>query len=139
MKTIAIALLIVVLSSPSFATTKAVSTEEKMHSMFFPEAPFLTERINVLDVFAWLDQATKDDDPEGVGIRFFVHVPDDRPLNQRNTMDAWSHGNPKNMDENRFPRIIRVRLSDYVRYLITMSGFRISVEEDGVHILEPKR
>ena len=103
----------------------------KMRAIVLVSAPFLGPQVNVLDVIPWLEQETRQADPDGTGIRFEVRIDDPRPLEARNSMDKWKG---RNYDDATWPQVRRPTVAEYLVYLTQTAGLTYTIADDKVII-----
>ena len=109
--------------------------DNKMRAIALVAAPLLDHQVNVLDIFPWLEDVTRQADPDGTGIRFEVRVDDPRPLEARNTMDKWED---HKSDDASWPQIRRSTVEEYLVYLSEMAGLTYTISGDKVIIEKAK-
>ena len=109
--------------------------DNKMQAIVLIAAPLLDHQVNVLDIFPWLEDVTRQADPEGTGIRFEVRIDDPRPLEARNTMDKWED---HKSDVASWPQMRRSTVEEYLVYLSEMAGLTYTISGDKVIIEKAK-
>ena len=105
--------------------------DNKMRAIVLIAAPLLDHQVNVLDIFPWLEDVTRQADPDGAGIRFEVRIDDPRPLEARNTMDKWKD---HNSDDTSWPQMRRSTVEEYLVYLSKMADLIYTISGDKVMI-----
>lgn len=108
-----------------------MSAERKMKSMVLIAAPFLDSTIDVRDVIRWIGRVSRDVDPYGTGLAIDLQIFDERPINERTTMDQWDGRDP---DKSTWPQIRRVTIYEYLTYLAKVSGLAFTTTVDQVII-----
>jgi len=109
--------------------------ENKMRTIVLIAAPFLDIQVNILDIFPWLEEETRQADPDGTGIRFDVRIEDPRPLEARNTMDKWKG---RKYDYATWPQVRRPTVEQYLIYLTEMADLTYTITTDRVIIEKAK-